>query len=510
MSKRPTVAVARERTVGAQITKDRHRWWGVFGIMIGFVLVTGLIAMQTAPKPFSIAFVVLVLTCAAAFLRPTIGIYLIVFLTLIGDIATTPWWPFTKNMSSRESIFYVADSLSINPLEVLLVVTTAAWLSRRLEDPLWRFKRGALFWPVVAFGAFVFFGLARGIGTGGDRIIGLFEARPLVYIPLVYILLTNLLTTRAQYRRLVVMALVAVSIQSIFSLLYYRGLDRSAQENLESLSEHSATIHMNAMFVFLLAVYLFKCSASLRWVATVCVIPVFYAYALSQRRAAMVALFIGVLVLVVVLYFRRRRAFWFFVPTAIMISLGYIVATWNAGGAVGLPAQAVKTVLFPDQLGADDASSDLYRKTEAFNLWFTIQQNKVAGVGFGQKFLHPLPLPDISFFEFWEYLPHNAVLWIWLKMGFLGFVSMLFLFARAVQHGTRSVLSVRLPEHAAVVSVGLSYVLMFIVFAWVDIAWDVRSTVFLAVAFALCGDFRLAADEPPARQHVAAFEMVPQ
>ena len=50
----------------------------------------------------------------------------------------------------------------------------------------------------------------------------------------------------------------------------------------------------------------------------------------------MVALFVGVLVLVVVLFYRRRRAFWFFVPTAIIISLGYIVATWNAGGAVGL------------------------------------------------------------------------------------------------------------------------------------------------------------------------------
>lgn len=510
MSSRPAVAVARERTVHAQIVKDRHRWWGVFTIMIGFALLTGLIASRTAPQPFSIAFVVLAFACAAAFLRPTIGVYLIVFLTLIGDIATTPWWPFTKNMSSRESIFYVADSISINPLEVLLGVTTLAWLSRRLEDPVWRFKRGVLFWPVVTFGGFVFLGLARGISSGGDRNIALFEARPLVYLPLVYILVTNLLTTRAQYRRLVVMALVAVSIQSIFSLLYYRGLDRYAQENLESLSEHSATIHMNAMFVFLLAVYLFKCSASLRWLATICVIPVFYAFALSQRRAAMVALFIGIVVLCVVLFFRRRRAFWFFVPTMIVLGAGYVVATWNAGGAVGLPAQAVKTVLFPDQLGADDASSDLYRQIEAFNLWFTIQQNKLAGVGFGQKFLQPLTLPDISFFEFWEYLPHNAVLWIWLKTGFFGFVSMLFLFARAVQHGARSVLSVRLPEHAAVVSVGLSYVLMFLVFAYVDIAWDVRSTVFLAVSFALCGDFRLATDEPPVHEHVRAFEMVPQ
>ena len=35
---------------------------------------------------------------------------------------------------------------------------------------------------------------------------------------------------------------------------------------------------------------------------------------------------------------------------------------------------------------------------------------------------------------------------------------------------------------------------MYLVFAYVDIAWDVRSTVFLALAFALCADFRHALD----------------
>ena len=82
----------------------------------------------------------------------------------------------------------------------------------------------------------------------------------------------------------------------------------------------------------------------------------------------------------------------------------------------------MKTVLFPDQLGAEDASSDLYRKIEAFNLWFTIQQNKVPASASARSSSIRSRCPDISFFEFWEYLPHNAVLWIWLKMGFLGFV----------------------------------------------------------------------------------------
>ena len=51
---------------------------------------------------------------------------------------------------------------------------------------------------------------------------------------------------------------------------------------------------------------------------------------------------------------------------------------------------------------------------------------------------------------------------------------------------------------------------MFLVFAYVDIAWDVRSTVFLGVAFALCADF--VAGRRCAAGHVgpAHFEMVPQ
>jgi hypothetical protein len=224
----------------------------------------------------------------------------------------------------------------------------------------------------------------------------------------------------------------------------------------------------------------------------------------------MIALFVGVVILASVLFYRRRRAFWVFVPTTLVLALGFIAATWNATGAAGLMSGAVKTVLFPDQLSAADAGSDLYREIEAFDVWFTIQQSKVAGIGFGNKFLTPVALPDISFFELWQYLPHHAMLWIWLKMGFFGFVSMLFLFGRAVQHGTRTVLSVTLPEHAAVAVVGLSYVVMFLVFAYVDIAWDVRSTVFLAISFALCADFRTAVDEPPVRPHAPAFVMVPQ
>jgi O-antigen ligase len=483
-------SIERVTTVTTQLEQDQRRWFGMFATLMTFAVAMAGIAYVTAPKPFSVAMLILVLASLASFLRPTIGVYTIVSMTLIGDIVTTTWWPFTKNLSSRESILYWTDSVSINPLEILLFVTTVSWLLQRLVDPTWRLRRGALFTPLMFFLGFVLIGLFRGKFLGsGDTRIALFESRPLLYLPLIYILITNLLTTRRQYRILLLLAFTAIAIQSVFALSYYNSLSDEKREVLESLSEHSATIHMNALFVFFLAILLFKCRKELRWFIAAMIPTVAWAYFLSQRRAAMIALFVGLALLAIVLFYRRRRMFWFFTPACAVLIIGYLGATWNATGALGLPAQAVKTVLFPDQLAAADRSSDLYRQIESYDLWCTIQQNKVLGVGFGQKFLHPVALPDISFFEFWEYIPHNSVLWIWLKMGFFGFAATLFLFGRALQVGAASVLKVRSPEHVAIVLVGIAYVVMFLVFAYVDIAWDVRSTVFLAVAFALCGDF---------------------
>ncbi len=494
---RPTTAVPRIVNVENQLRNDEMRWWGMFATMVGATFFTGLVAFTTMPRPFAIAFVAFAAACGAALVRPTIGVYLIVVLTLLGDPATTAWWPFFKNMSSRESLMFVNDQLILSPLEVLGMVTILAWFLRRLVDPTWTFRRGRLFWPLIVFSGFVLFGVLRGRSTGGDTRVAIFEFRPLLYMILVYFLVTNLLERRRQYQAVLLLSFVAVSIQSIFSLVYYRGLPAAERESLESLTEHSATIHMNALFVFFLAVMMLRCRARYRWSMALLSVPVVYAYLLSQRRAAMVALFVGVIIVLVAVWNRRRRMFWFVTPVLTVLGLGLVLGTWNAEGAIGLPAQAVKTVLFPEQLSGADQSSNLYRDLEKFDLWFTIRQNPIFGIGFGQKFYMPYRLPDISFFEFWEYMPHNAVLWVWLKLGFFGFATMFFLFGRAVQLGGRAMVSVRTDEQAAAVITGVAYVMMFIVFAYVDIAWGPRSTVFLGFTMALCADY-LDAEDPVA------------
>ena len=86
-------------------------------------------------------------------------------------------------------------------------------------------------------------------------------------------------------------------------------------------------------------------------------------------------------------------------------------------------------------------------------------------------------------------MPHNSLLWVWLKTGIFGFIALLYLFGRTIQEGIRSVVASRSPERSAFICLALAYVVMFAVFAYVDIAWDARSVVFLALAMAACADF---------------------
>jgi hypothetical protein len=486
-----TVLAGAERAphADAQLAAFERREYLAFGAAIGLMLFVGAVAWTTAPSAFSIAFLLLILTCVVALVRPTYALYGVVFFALIGDDSTTPWWPALKNMSSRESLMFLSDSLSINPVEVVLAFMIFSFVLRRATDPSWRLLRGTLFWPVMVFTGFVTLGFLYGAATGGDRRVAIFEARPIFYIALFYVLTTNLLTTRRQYERLLCTAFVAIGIQSLFALSYYRSLPEAQRELLESLAEHAATVHMNALFLFWLALVLLKNARWRRWSFAVLLPPVVYAYLLSQRRAAMVAFVAGIVLLLAVLFRRRRTTFWVFTPIFAILSTGFVLATWNAQGAIGLPAQAVKSVVAPDQLGTAEQSSDLYRMIESFNLWFTIRQSPLTGLGFGHKFLMPLTLPDISFFEFWEYLPHNAILWIWIKLGYFGFVAMLFMIGRACMAGAASTVKAEREYEAAIVVAALGYVLMFMIFAYVDIAWGGRSTLFLGLTFAICADY---------------------
>jgi len=484
------------RDADVQLRRQNSLWFRVyvmFGLLTMFI---GTQAYYSAPHPFTLVMLLMLIGIAAILTRPIIGVYLIMFLTLIGDNTTSTWYPFAKNMSSSESIFYVGDGVIVSPLEVFLVVTMIAWLLN-YQDRVGQqvrfgrqFRRGTLLYPLMGFTFFVLYGYLQGMRTGGDRNVALWEMRPLLYVPLFYVLVTQLLTTRQHYIRLFQLAMFAVFVHAVFAINYFRGLPAVERAELESLGEHGASIHIDALLLLVLALMLIKgCSPLLRVGMLLLAIPCLVAYAMAERRAAVVALVVGVVLLSIVLHRRNRRAFWWFVPIVTVVGALYLAAFWGAQGSLGFPAQAIKSVIAPGQLSEADRSSDMYREFERYDLWYTIRSDPLRGLGFGRQFYQPIALPDISFFVFWQYLPHNSILWVWIKTGFFGFVAMLFLFARTVQRGAINVARIADPNHLAFAIAALGYVVMYIVFAYVDIAWDARATIFLAFAMAWCGDF---------------------
>jgi O-antigen ligase len=477
----------------------------VFGVL---TLLIGGSAYSTAPHPFALVLLLMIIGVVAVLSRPVRGVYIIMFFTLIGDNASASWYPFAKNMSSTESIFFVDDSVIISPLEVFLVVTTIAWLLNYNDRVGRRFHRGTLLIPLLGFTFFVLYGYVQGMRTGGDRNVALWEMRPLLYVPIFYVLITQLLITREQFVRLFLVAMAAVFVHAVFAINYFRGLPAIARAELESLGEHGASIHIDALILLLLALMLIKgCSPRLRVGILLLALPCLVAYAMAERRAAVVALGVGIVMLSIVLHRFNRRAFWWFVPIVTVVSSMYLLAFWSVQGPLGFPAQALKSVIAPGELSEADKASDQYREFERYNIWYTIRSDPLRGLGFGREFYQPIPLPDLSFFVFWRYLPHNSILWIWIKTGYFGFTAMLFLFARTVQRGAISVARITDPNHLAFMIAALGYVIMYIVFAYVDIAWDARATIFLAFSMAWCGDFvnleqseEFETDEEPATE----------
>ena len=133
---------------------------------------------------------------------------------------------------------------------------------------------------------------------------------------------------------------------------------------------------------------------------------------------------------------------------------------------------------------------------ENVNLHFTIQQVPFTGVGFGKQFFVLVPMADISFFAWWQYLPHNAILWVWLKMGVFGFIATLFLIGLSIMSGAQALR--RLPNHdlSAIAFIATMYIVMHFTYTYVDIAWDIQSMVLMGAMMGIVNSIEHVVAKP--------------
>ena len=262
------------------------------------------------------------------------------------------------------------------------------------------------------------------------------------------------------------------------------------------ITEHSAAIHMNTLFVFTLAVWLYKGSWSKRLLLPLMALPVALTYLATQRRSAFIALFIALGLMALLLYRESRKVFFIIVPIVALIGVMYLAAFWNRSGALGLPAQAIKSVIAEDQASAKDQSSNIYRIIENINASYTIHLRPLTGVGFGQPFHFFVPLPDISSFIWWEYITHNSIAWIWMKTGVGGFFAVMFLVGTAVMTGVRVLWQMPRNDMSAIAATAVLYIIMHFIFAYVDMSWGVQNMIYMGVTLGLINRLEYLVNQP--------------
>lgn len=469
-----------------QLTSGKATWWIGYGVIVGAGFTAALLARRRVGEPFlGLSLVLLFLLVVGWALRPRATLYTTVFLTSVSEPVTIWWFPFAKNLSSRESIAYVADALTVSPLQIALYTGTAVSLLRHYSTSRRLLPRVPLMWPLVVFSAFLVFGLVNGVVLGGgDLRIAIFESRFMFNIALVFVICALEFEREAHFRYVLYAILAGVALQALISIEHFAGLPPEALEAVDSISDHGATLGHNMVLVTLLVAVLFGIKRPLlKWAMLVTLVPVAYVMVVAQRRAGIAALIVAAPIIAIALYWRRRRAFWLFCPAVAVLAIGYTLAFWNSTGGAGFAAQAIKGVISPDLVSAEQQSSDLYRLAETFNLNYTIRSNPIRGLGFGQAFYQPITLPVLSFFELQAYLPHNTILWLWIKVGFGGFVTFVYIIGKALMLGAAKIRSLTGVDLAVAV-VTTTYIAMFVVYSWVDISWDARNSTILGWALA--------------------------
>ncbi len=488
-------------SVYAQERRATITWWLWFLSFMGVTGMVGLSMLRNGSDPAILGWFVYFAGIVAILYQPRFGIYLIVGFTLVGDASLIWWYPFVKNFSSGESLFYVNGSLIFSPFESYVVLILLSWLGRIvISRQLGTFYTGTLFWPALVFMAFLAFGLGYGIMGGGSLNTALWECRPIFYLPIMLVVVSNLLETRAHINYLLWIAMIALFIEGVVGSLYVANTLHFELSTVERIAEHSLSIHANTFFIFTIAAWIYHTSITKRIVLPLMLPVVALTFLANQRRAGFITLFIALALIGVILYRERRKLFWYIAPIACFVGVAYIGVFWNSSGTLGMPASAVKSVIAPDESSADQASN-LYRIIENINTMFTIKSVPLTGIGFGNKFYIIVPMPDISFFIWWEYIVHNSIMWMWVKTGIGGFLSMLFLVGLSIIKGMRTLWRMPPDTMSAVTLTATLYIMMHFIFAYVDMSWDNQSMIYVGTMMGIINCIeRIVARPEPGRQ----------
>ncbi len=421
-----------------------------------------------------------------SFLRPDFSFYVLIAGTMLFEQYSIPNFPtFTHQVgffSNLKEIPYLPffDAGVVSPMELHLIFLLSALLIMASISQGFRFKSIPVSGPFLLFFLSLILSLVYGLVSGGDFLISLWEVRALFYLCILYLLVPQLLSTRRHINILMWIILIGATIKAGQGIQRFVTLGFTTG-GYDVLTNHEDPVFIVALFILFMGFLAYRVNDKQKvWLLSLLPILMLGFY-VAQRRAVYASLIVSIVFFVILLPAMMRISFMkYFVPAAFVLIV-YGFAFWNSESTLGRPVQMVKSgIEKPDKYtNTRDYYSNLYRDYENYNLASTVTNNTITGIGFGKRYEQPIPLVEIRF-PLRDYIPHNQIIWILVKMGAIGFFAFWFFFNSFVAKGTRLIYQLKDPYLKAVATMIVLAVINQMVVSFFDLQLTYyRNMIFL-------------------------------
>ena len=407
----------------ADALRSRRRAIGIVAALAGCI---GGIATAALLLGSPIAFLLLagVAVAVTVWVAPWTGVVAMVLIgTVIEQFSLVAEGTFsdgTDHLLLFQSFnAYGLSGFYASPYELFLGLVMGTWLVKGFATRQLRLPRSAMAVSVGAFALLVALGFLRGITGGGTVQVALLELRPWLYLTLAFVASSQLITSRKQVMAVLAALVAGISIKGIQGMLTL--LIHFAARSQQAILAHEESFFFGLFIAVLAALWIVPMKGRLRTFMTLFFPFVLAADIANQRRTAWAIAGVVLALVFVIAFFgipERRKTIVGLGVIGIVLAGIYWVGFSNDPGLLGQPARAVLSQLSPS---ARDQSSNNYRVIENVNLGIGIRNAMPLGTGFGHPIPQTVPNVDISNVDsFISYLPHNGVLYVWLRLGILG------------------------------------------------------------------------------------------
>lgn len=385
-----------------------------------------------------------VIICVALIMRwPILSLYFVLACVVL--IEQQPLdYPI---LTDRLTIYYWPPSLAgliERPIGFLILFAFLVIICYRLLKRQSGLRGGGLIWPFAFLLCCVVMGIVHGLTSGGNFKIIVLEIRPFWYMFLAYLLAYNLIKHKDHLRAFFWVTIIGAGIKGLQGTYIYLVLLQGHLTDERQMMAHEESFFFVAFLLLIALFYLHhRYRPQLRtalWLTPVVLI----ALVANQRRTDYLALLLGLAVswsLVFCIKPKARKGLIIGMLVCLLLGTTYVLAFSHSSGALGSPARGILSVIDPTTANASDSISNMYRQIENYDLTYTVKQNQLLGLGFGKPFPQPLPLIDLSTGDPalggnpFQFIPHNTVYWIWMRMGPLGYSALWFLIGSVVVRG---------------------------------------------------------------------------